>query len=224
LEPESAKNTIRKLLQEPVDCEAPCFWGIVPGQTTYDEAKNAFSQLELQTWEIERDKQYYYGAIYKSDNGLSIMPSLAIRNNIIENINISITPEIYKVGVPREWLAYSPETLISRYGAPSRVDFFVGRANPKMSYAMILYFQKVNMIVEYGGYDIKAVSSNTFRICPLLDQVETVGIWLGKDPENPPGNAASLEEATSLTLDRFTQLMLGSSDKACIDLNGELFP
>jgi len=61
LEPEPAKESIEILLQEPVDCEAPCFWGITPGQTTLDEAKNIFTHLGLEVKSITDQGKDYSG-------------------------------------------------------------------------------------------------------------------------------------------------------------------
>src|SRR5215217_8267463 len=48
LTPEEAKQTLKTLLQKPVDCAAPCFWSILPGQTTFSEAVRAITHFGLQ--------------------------------------------------------------------------------------------------------------------------------------------------------------------------------
>ncbi len=224
LVPEQAEEIVRTLLREPVDCPAPCFWGIIPGQTTLGEAKNTFSHLGLQVNSTTHENKDFYGITYEVNNGLTIFVILTVQNDIVENLSVSIHPEKYQAGVPREWLAYSPETLISRYGIPSRVDFFVGMGAPDHSYSIIMYFGPVDLIIQYGGYDITYDDEKaTFRICPLIDQSDLVGIWLGKDPEYPPGGAAPLEEVTSLTLEEFAELMRGNPEDACLDLKAEVF-
>jgi hypothetical protein len=224
-EPEQAEELIRKLLREPVDCSAPCFWGIIPGETTLGEAKNIFTLLGLQLDGPRTVSPYdFYEIIYDFDSGLSIMPLLAVQNSIIKNLTIYITPEKSQQGVPREWLAYSPETLISRYGPPSGVLFFVGGAAPTPGYTMDLYFDTVDLIIVYDGYDY-TFDGFSFEICPLTNQWENVRIWMGKNPRNPPPSwGVPLQDATSLSIEEFATLMTNDPESACIELKNEAFP
>lgn len=220
LEPEQAKEAIRTLLSEPADCAAPCFWGIAPGQTTLGEAINVFTRLGLHLEHTNtRDNKEFYGVIYAFDNGLSVTPILTIQDYVVENLRIKITPETQKSNISREWSAYSPETLIERYGTPSKVDFFFGGAAPDTSYAMDMYFDSNNFIIEYYSYDV----GPDLQICPLIDQMSSVRVWMGENPVNPPPDGVLLEMATSLTMEEFTQLLTGDPNGACFNLNIDAF-
>ena len=222
MEPEKAKETMRTLLQEPVDCESPCFWGITSGQTTLDEAKNIFTKLGLQIKSTNFQGKDFYGVAYDFDSGLSIIITLTVQGEIVTDLKVDITPETQKPGVPRDWLAYSPETLIKRYGLPSDVKFFVGRG-PNPSYSMIMYFDAVDLIIHYDSYEIYS----NLQICALFDQMDYVRIWLGKDPKYPPISDPSiipLEQATSMTMAEFSELMTGDPNKVCFNLKEEAFP
>lgn len=219
LEPEQARDAIAKLLQEPVDCAAPCFWGIVPGQTTLGEAKNIFIRLGLQIKNVTYEGKDFYGIRYDFDNGLSILVTLTIQDKVVENLRVDINPEKEKTGLLRSWLAYSPETLINQYGSPSKVNFFVGRGEIP-SYAMDMYFSERDLIVEYYSYDLGV----KLQVCPLTHQMSSVRLWMGQDPQYPPPEAVPLEKATSMTLDEFSKLMMGIPSQACFDLKEEMFP
>jgi len=220
LEPAQAQETIQALLREPVDCDAPCFWGVVPGQTTVGEAQNIFIRLGLQiTLTNARDQKKFYEIDYDFANSFSVLSLLTSQNDIVENLRIYITPEKQVEGVPREWLSYSPETLIRRYGTPSKVDFFFGGSAPNTSYAMDMYFDSNDLIIEYYSYDL----GPNLQVCPLTDQVDSVRIWMGKNPENPPPDAILLEKATFMTMEEFTELMTRDPNEACFNLNVEAF-
>jgi hypothetical protein len=228
LEPEQAKDTMRTLLRGPLDCGAPCFWGIMPGQTTLGEAKSIFTHLGIQIRSTTYEGKDFYGIRYDFDSGISIIVTLTVQEEIVENLRVDITPEIQRAGIPREWLAYSPETLINRYGLPSRVDFSVDRGphEPGTTYTdyfMIMYFDKVNMIVsyEYGSIDPQL---DSLRVCPLTDQFTLVRVWLGANPQHPPLNEIPLEQAMSVTMEEFSNLMTGHPNKACFNLKEEAFP
>jgi hypothetical protein len=138
----------------------------------------------------------------------------------VKNININISPEKQKEGVPREWLAYSPESLIRHYGSPSRVDFFLGRGGSRTPYGMDIYFDSMDLIVGYSNFDLGA----KLQVCPLSDQMWSVQVWMGDSFQNPFLPGVPLEQATSMKMDEFTKLMTGNPSTACFALNPEMFP
>ena len=224
LEPEQAEETIQLLLQEPKDCKAPCFWGITPGKTSFAEARNIFASLRLYPqFTLAEGNRKFYAVDYDFDSGLSIDIILTIQDNIIENLNIIILPEKERAGIPRGWLAYSPETLITRYGEPSRVAFALDWG-PRSYFEMDMYFEAVDLIVEYAGHDIIPRQKGSPQICSLTAQFNVVRLWMGEDSVNPPADAVPLEEATSMTVQEFAELMTGDQDKACFIVKGDVFP
>jgi hypothetical protein len=222
--PEQAKLAIKTLLQEPVDCAAPCFWGITAGKTTLYEVDRIFHHFRI--WHIfttRIDNIDYYESKYELEDGFSISSLLGIQDGTVEQIKVDIKPEIQEIGKPRDWLVYSPEMLIKRYGSPTKAEFFVGRG-PRLEYAMDLYFDKADLIIEYSGYNVRQGAGDTFRICPVVDQQDYIRMWFGDNPDTPPIKAVPLETASSITLDEFARLMTGDPQTACVDLKMELFP
>lgn len=221
LTPEEAARVIRLLLSEAGDCSAPCFWGITPGKTTKDEAEMVFRHFGLEGVNISFEGNDFYDVSFKLDTGRSMSVNLAYQHKMVENLSVHIQPESQKAGIPRAWLAYSPETLIQRYGEPTRVEFAADLGLPVPTYVMIMYFDAVDLIVEYYGENITQPDRRSSQVCPLTAQFETVRVWMGKNPVNPPGKAVALEKATSLTLDVFSALMLGEPDQACFVIDGD---
>jgi hypothetical protein len=222
LEPEKARETISRLLQQyPEDCLAPCFWGITPGQTKLGEAKDIFTNLGLEINGGTYQSKEFYGVDYAFDN-ISMSAHLVAQDNLVKNLTIDLHPEKQQVNVPRKWLAYSPETLIKRYGLPSKVNFIVDRG-PRPAYTMDMYFDTVDLIIGYSSYDLEP----KFQVCPLINQIDYIRIWLGHEPQNPPpfdATVISLENATSLMMEEFSTLMTGNPKKACFNLKAEMFP
>lgn len=225
MEPEQAEETLRTLLQEPVDCPAPCYWGITPGQTTLGEAINIITRLGLRLEHTyTQNDQKFYATNYTLKSGLSISFLLVVQDALVESIDVSISPEKHESGVPREWLAYSPETLIARYGPPSKVGFFIGDFPSEagtIEYYMILYFNTVDLIIKYS-YGVITLGPR-MQTCPLTDHFENVRVWLGKNPDHPPLEGIPLEEATLLTIKEFSGLMTSDPEEACFDLIQEAF-
>jgi hypothetical protein len=89
---------------------------------------------------------------------------------------------------------------------------------------MEMYFEQAKLIVQYIGANLLNVDLPKLEICPLTNQVEYIQIWMGDDPRYPPSPGVPLEEATSLTLEEFSELMMGDPNKACFNLREEVFP
>ncbi len=228
LDPKQAKESIEFLMRKPADCETPCFWGIFPEITTINEAKNLFDYLALEIKSTTQSDKDFYGVTYDFDSGLSVMAILTVQDEIVQKVSLNVSPEKQQTGISREWLAYSPETLINQYGLPSKVDFFVEYprdvgAIPYVLYNMVIYYDAKGLIIEYDGGEIDPTISS-FKVCPLIDQFDLVRIWFGKNPDNPPHQGVTLEDATSITMKDFATLMAGNPESACFELKGESFP
>jgi len=221
LKADEAKEKMKSLLQESMDCNAPCFWGITPDQTTLGEAKNIFTRFGLSLEYVNRRSDFqFYSMRHDFDTGLSIGSDLTIQNGIVKTLVVHIHPEDKKTRIPKEWSAYAPETLINRYGNPSKVTFDVDRG-PSPGYGIALFFDAVDLIVYYGSSDL----GPGLQICPLLDRVDHIRIWMGKNPHYPPSNdRIPLDEATSMTIEEFSTLMTNKPEKACFTLNINAFP
>jgi hypothetical protein len=229
LEPVQVTETLQPLLKEPMNCSVPCFWGIIPGKTSLDEARLFFSKLGFIPFEgMDRNTpssgMYFYTISYDSGSGYPSSVTLHASNNLVENIVVN--PDILKPkeGSPREWIAYSPETLIKQFGEPSSVRFY-GRSYglvgsfQNIAIDMIMYFDTSDLIVHYSG-----AGMTPQRFCPSTAPFDFLRIWIGPYPPNAPSfEAVPLEKATSLTMEQFTQLMTGDPNKACFKLKEELF-
>jgi hypothetical protein len=224
LAPQEITETLQPFLKDPMNCSVLCFWGIIPGKMRLDEVRGFFNQMGFTPFEGNdpNSGRDFYTIEYQSRGNADSSFTLYVSNGWIENI--VVTPRIVrqKEGSPREWIAYSPETLIKKYGKPSRVEFAVDWG-PNFVIAMTMYFDVSDLIVIYSGYNMIPDRPYSPRLCPLTAPFDDVRLWLGSSPPNPPFTGIALEKATSLTVDQFTQLMLGNPQKACFTLNGNAF-
>jgi hypothetical protein len=224
LDPTQAAYSIRQYLTDPIDCDLPCFLGIVPEETTYSEAAAIFSHLGLKTWTImNRDQTNYGNKVYLFESGLTLYLPLTIYNEVVRWITVGIHPEKQQEGIQREWSVFSPEVLIRRYGQPAKVQFAMSRnATPIREFDMVMYFDQVDLIVEYVSYttDIR----DPIHFCPSKDQFHYIRAYLGKDPENPPIELTPLEEVSELTISEFSEILTSDEGDGCVELNPDAFP
>lgn len=223
LEPEQVEEAIKAFLRDGGNCETPCFLGIFPGKSTLGEVKDILNHLSLTIKQTTYEGKDIYGTRYDFNNSLSISGNLTIQNEIVQNIRIDITPENTKGVSQHDWIAFSPDTLIGRYGPPTRVSLALDWG-PRPYFEMNIYFDAVDLIVEYSGYDLIPRQKSSPLICPLSTSFDIVRIWMGKDPIYPPLEAAPLEKATLMTLEEFSKLMTGNPDQACFIVNSDVSP
>ncbi len=199
-----------------------------------DEARVFFSSLGYTPFEgtDPYSGKYFYSIAYESSIGLDSYVTLYTANNLVENIVVA--PEIVKQkeGSPRALIAYSPETLIKKYGRPADVRFALG-LGPNLQIIMIMHFGgDYPLIALYSGYNMVPERTRSPLLCPLTAPFEHVRLWLGPNPPDPPLTGSldpleisiPLDKATSLTIDQFTQLMLGDPQQACFIINGDVSP
>jgi hypothetical protein len=67
-------------------------------------------------------------------------------------------------------------------------------------------------------------NKDTLELCPLTNKPFFIKFWMGDEPRYPPPPSVPLEQATTLTLEDFSKLMLGEPNKACFKLKDEAFP
>jgi hypothetical protein len=225
LEPERIAETMQPLLRDPLNCAMPCFWGITPGKTSIDKVRAFFSPLGFPHGEgiDPNSARNFYSVGYESSIGRNSYVTFYISNNWVESIEI--VPEItkQKEGSARQWIAYSQETLIKKYGQPSRVGFDLAWPGGGGSViVMNMYFDAGGLIVQYTGENMLPSSNHSPRLCPLTARFDYVRLWLGPNPPYPLPSV-SLMKATSLTIDQFTRMMLGEPKQACFIVNGNAF-
>ncbi len=221
LEPSKADGVILGLLQDPGDCLAPCFWGIVPGKTTRDEASSFFFHLGFSPYNTTHDGRDYTSYEPQLKGSFSFGVMLVSQNKIVENQRIGMQV-IGSNGITEtRWMAYSPKALIQRYGKPSSVNLTWNLESGNTTFFIDLYFDDYDLIATFHSPDGPEPSSP--QECPLAVRYDYVILWLGKNPYYPPIKGVPLDKGTTLTIDEFVKLMAGDSDRSCFTLNLEAF-
>lgn len=232
LEPTQARDELRQLLAKHEYCQQPCFWGIKPNITTISEAQSIFNRLNIPLDHLifkDNNGKDFYATDFGFRNGLSVVISLRVQNEIIDSFYTGIGLSNYKgFASQQDWLAFSPETIMGQYGIPTRVDFNIGIApgappSPTISYGMRIYLDSSDLIIQYDSKLLQ--DERIIKVCPLTDNYDGVAIWVGKDANHAPQkDGIPIDVATALTLEQFYNLMLHEKNKACFELLRDEFP
>jgi hypothetical protein len=206
-----ADQEIKRLLQNGDVCYPPCFLEVVPGQTTLAELKSIFLQWGI-SLKNGSDKSYAFNYQYNNSNNLHVV--FTLKEDIVKTTSINFYQD-----EPYQWALYSPSALLKRFGVPSSVEFLIGEIhdwpNPtplKGWYFMLIRYADLDMVVEYYPVEIQ---QGLIVVCPNLDYYGGGRVWLG---EHSISNYTSLEDATSITLQKFYDFIL-SGPGACFYLD-----
>jgi len=226
---------IEMLLSQNDYCPVPCIWGIIPGETTLGQAQAIFLNLGsplVQTAQLGNQDFYEssFGPKHGLKNGASFQIILTVEDRFVKNMRAGISLiNSVDASTHDEWAAYSPESVLRRYGIPSRIAFSLsypaesGFPPNAVWYDMVMYFDDLDFIFEYSSDPLRSLieEGETVRICPITDQFENVGIRLGKEPVYPPITGLTLENASSLSPSEFYDVL--AVNEGCINLNSKAF-
>jgi hypothetical protein len=175
LNSQEAEKIIAALMNTNNDCEAPCFWGIIPGKTTYKEVKNYLWYMGMEIWETTIDGNEIVQGSYNLQNDIEVSFISYFQDGVVESIRASITSPSNINTNDRQWSAYSRETLIARYGPPSEVKVEIDR-EPAQAFSMVMFYETRDLIIACGGYKILQYSEGEPKICPLIADFSHVSV------------------------------------------------
>ena len=223
---------VEDLLVTNGNCLHPCFWGLVPGKTTYDEVRRFFQHLGRKddyTEKNARGEIVHYDTSFRVKDAIPVSIVLELKSEVVENISIFIGG-FYEPGVSREdWSAYSLKSMLQVYGVPTKVGFSVSQPTEPpfntglVGYSYIVFFEEPNVTYFFQGGQIRAGKS--YRVCPMSPKEYASFSWLfiGKNPYGDFSGWVDLSEATTLTPEDFYKLFTQGDDGTCLNLDAEAF-
>lgn len=132
---------IKELVKNNGGCEFPCFWGIVPGETTWESAQQfleTFSDVNYRSGEFLGLQEFGVLLPVPKKNALDRGSELGFRINKLGTIIRIHIPHPDKIGIPNT----SFRGLLGTFGPPKEIyiDFERGTSHvPPMIYYLIYY-------------------------------------------------------------------------------------
>ena len=238
------QNYILDILKTNGGCRFPCLWGITPEKSSWDSSRiflSHFSPLisdeksgdAVTHWiplQISIEKQSTDAEIYFVE-----------RENQIDLINGEITSDDFDNYVH----PYTVKEIITKYGIPSQVEFYLPPGNEKansnyVGYKFWLFYDQNGMVLEY--WNGAQISGADYRICPNQFHYNILGpsatlsekygiVWFAfQSPENKRMlvNLAEIEdqdvsktlsilEASGMSADEFSNLITQDNKPACFN-------
>lgn len=169
-------------------CELPCWWGITPGQTQVQQARDLFVQLGLNRWRDAFDGTYRQLILGHRAEDQAYFPFELVvkmyeRSGTVELVVVSsLHQPLDQSGFfISEWEPYALPEVLARLGQPSSVHLFVPPNPGEMGYDLYLIYQQLGVQVRYS-VPATYLGEQRFELCFMLVDLLSIEVTLF-----PPG-------------------------------------
>jgi hypothetical protein len=219
LSPEEARRLIDDAQKTNLGCELPCWWGITPGKTSWEDAQAFFYLLnaKIEYWPPHYSITVFYPSSQKTALWLEIFPG---ENGLVESI--------------RTESSYTMAEVLEKFGQPTQIWFYSDGVMPYSmppNASLALLYPKQGMLF----YDLYKEgeyfdNGNTLRVCAKHLAVHSFPgfyLWNGntqKTLEQIKGylfddteswRFRPLEEVTNIDIPAFTEAFSSPDSTAC---------
>lgn len=208
LSTEDALKRITELYKDNGGCDLPCWWGIIPGETTWEQAKQFLSPLGIMKNDyfaafVPREMDPLKGPLPVDYAFGNVDARFYVDNNVVRVINAN-----------SRWVKqsfdYSLSGILNVWGTPDEIWFtlYPESVTGIPHYDIYLIYSHKGMVISRG---FASTSENTMKICPQK-VLEYDGIppwfilWSSKEDISFSTENAILSYFKSIFGDVFVQL------------------
>ncbi|GIK57231.1 MAG: hypothetical protein BroJett015_28940 [Chloroflexota bacterium] len=230
LSPEQEGDFLSSLMSDNGGCELPCWWGVTPGQTGEQEARDLFASQGVDDWTFSDDYRIV-GIGYPRAGNVAYFRDVIVRfwveDNIIQYIGVegSYRRELNSLLV-LDWQSYSPSEILSRFGVPSYIELAKVENSPY--YRLGLSYELLGIEISYI-VPFQVLDNSKEEICFNLQNVDFIGLSLyppERTKDIPVGvipnrldSYLSWETTTGLSREEFQQLLENDSGLRCVEVD-----
>ena len=219
-----------KLLETNAGCHLPCWWGIIPGETWWQDARRYLETFSMIIGDVDTSREMSAVAVHLpvlKDQG-TLTHTYYIRDGIVDSItafNFDWAPALYL------------SNLLNTYGPPDEVYFRVfypGFQEKKFSFLVDLYYEE-GILMEYSGGDETVPINGFHKNCysdmkspfiylwsPVEKMTAAEAIDTFLDNSNFP-YPIPLESATGKDVTTFYDEFRDSNKVKCLETSQELW-
>lgn len=238
-------NNFFRLMKDNAGCKLPCWWGITPGITSWEEARQMVNQigLGLSDWTLPNGIVHHGTGIQKDSHLIQNLIGFYEIDGVVQSIDIEATAYEDKNYFHDLWKNYSPDQLMAIYGTPSEIFLTAGISHAEISLpgsGLILKYQDEFMAFYTTRPVIVDVQGKpTFRICPSWQDITwdpNIQMWLKsslteislKEIAQEISNFdissfKSIEDAAGISVNEFYNRFSPGNEPACFDTPQDLW-
>jgi len=191
-------------------CEFPCWWGITPGETTWEEMRAFFNKRGIRI-RVEGDGSTLYAILALDETIYSAWGSGGVvvfrgQQGLVRSIQVigrvADAPSVQEIVFSslNEYLAqFSLSRVLSTYGVPSQV-YVSGSGTCSHSdttgpYNLWVEYADVGILFGYSGYTVGNYAE--YHVCPTRDGVNKIELWF----QSPSSTFSDIIELASVESD-----------------------
>lgn len=233
LSPEEAQATVLRLLSQSDTCKLPCWWGVIPGKTRWEEVYPFFKQFASKITRTEQGEWTGFGVYTSVPKSVQQRGRLAqgfrVENGVVTLISAAPGPKEFTL---RSVFKFFPNTV------PQIYIRTYSEARESLPFYMILFYPEQGVMVRYhvdatiksdvvtGCFNVFSNSENphsgVWIQVPNLSFAEfTNGNILGADESKLLKPLDSVSESTS---GKIYELVNRNADQICIETSASLWP
>jgi hypothetical protein len=225
-----ASEGLAHMLHTNGDCKLPCFWGIQPEITRYEELYSVIDNLGGYRFEtLQPSGHLLIGSNFRfeDENRIDIKFQAELQDDIVRDMEIHLhNPKGTEIP-PDDWFAYNMNEILRIYGVPSEVELFISSGGGvAFSFNILLNYENINTMILYSestlGLD-KYDTPTALIYCPEEIGTYTFQLHIGKHPFNTPPSGIPILQATGLNEQDFYKLFT-ENPSACLVLDRDAMP
>lgn len=179
LTPDEKTRLLFEILQPSSTCRLPCWWGIVPGETSLAAVKDNLAQ-----------KGFRVGSNsvgMRGRDNFGVFLEFEMENDTIEVIRATgdyLTgaedSEEYSRTFAAGWYSYGLSNMLDRYGAPTQVFVyspFQADLSDGPAYHLLVFYENLGIVIEYVG-NAKHLGDQRYQACPTLREIWNIKLLL----------------------------------------------
>jgi hypothetical protein len=225
-----------EMISTNLGCELPCWLGILPGETSWDNTRGFFAKLNAY---FRLDADYPNGidrlGVYGLNSPDSSNKSIAFfeQGNEIRGLLLSSIDQLDTGTFSSIWQLYTPSNALQRK-SPTRISIEFFRPDPPNAlYELIFFYDEDNYMIVYSGN--ADFVENGFSVCPanFIDgNLFTSIYFLAISPDEPLSldeffefaafnidldfQMRDLEEVSDYSIQEFAELLTSGEENPCI--------
>ena len=231
LSPLGTQQKIKELMLSNGDCSLPCWWGIVPGETSWIIAQHKLSEFTQQSsiYPLQQRIIEHAYSFYDSQTGNITYISFYEKNEIVNSIQVS---ESELTG-----LYYSIPQIISSFGNPQKIFVLTVRepfGDSVLPFLLILDYPKHGFRFIFDGQGlliddtIKWCNTEGSSVFPHLGNIAPTLLLWNQDNGYPSfidshtpfphiSNFKHLDEVTNISLEDFYTHFESGQEIICLN-------
>lgn len=240
---EERQIAVRELITTNGGCSLPCWWGILPGKTSWTETEQFLNHLGVR---VGSEPGTDIGTIFHGTGGFDFS-EIRIYNyvgfeeskGVVETVYVDGDGSSNTIDYQSIWAQYAPSQIMGSYRKPSRVWVYSSSLNygnaGTSGYMIWIFYDNLGFMIRYEG---KVEYDPIYHVCPKLEGGAIFDMrLLLQAPDNPlpleredafvqPEKASikSIENAAGINIDEFYRLFTKPGGSGCFDSPRDIWP